>query len=99
MKKPHEEASGTEARGPVGTRKEAGDAAGSREHPPHVTESDKDAPLQGEHEGEDIPTLPATAHGKDRIPSEDEPRTVDDESAYEGRRTQDKDQPPSGQAG
>jgi hypothetical protein len=99
MNKPHEEAPRPGARGPVGTRKEAGDAASSRENPPHVAESEKSAPLQGEQEGEKIPTMPATAHGKDRIPSEDEPRSVDDESAYEGRKTQDKDQPPSGKTG
>jgi hypothetical protein len=86
-------------RGPVGTREEVGDAASSRENPPHVSDQEKEAPLQGSRQGEEIPTMPATAHGTDRVPSEDEPREVDEESAYEGRPTQDKDRPPSEEIG
>jgi hypothetical protein len=69
-----------------GERPERGSAAGSGKHPPHP-----EGPA-----GEGSDDLPATAHGSDTQPGEDQPTEVDDESMYDRRPGQDKDQPPSG---
>lgn len=76
-------------------RKEKGDAASSRLHPPHLTENDEEAPLQEEVEGEEIPVAPANAGGVDRISTEEQAQPIDDESMYDGRPEEDKDRPPS----
>ena len=74
--------------GRPGERHEVGTAASSRQNPPHQTESDRSAPAEG-------PTLPANAGGRDSMSSEEQNQPIDDESAYEGRESQDKDRPPS----
>ena len=57
---------------------------------PHVTEGDRDAPLQQEAQSpRDIPASPANAHGADKQSTHDQPR--DDSSMYEGRPGEDKD--------
>jgi hypothetical protein len=74
--------------GRPGERHEVGTAASSRQNPPHRTENDT-------HASSDAPTLPANAGGRDRISSEEQNQPIDEESAYEGRESQDKDRPPS----
>ena len=81
-------------------RKEVGTAASSRLHPPHVDENAEDGPVQDEHDNPaDIPTLPANASGSDKITTAEHDQPIDDESMYDRRRSQDKDQPPSKNAG
>ena len=75
--------------GRPGDRHEVGSAASSRRDPPHATENDERA-------GADAPVLPANASGRDRISSEEANIPIDEESAYDGRESQDKDRPPSG---
>lgn len=77
-----------------GPRKDVGDAASSRLHPPHVTENDHGAPVQGKAEGAEIPTLPANAGGMDKSEMTRQPET-DPESMYERRPGENKDTPPS----
>lgn len=77
-----------------GPRKEVGDAASSRRHPPHVSENAQGAPVQADAEGEPIPTLPANAHGEDRTEMTEQPAT-DPESMYDRRPGENKDTPPS----
>ncbi len=82
----------TEPKGPVGTRQEVGDAASSRKHPPHVDENMEDAPVQEDLPSpQDVPTLPATAHGDDKISTEEQPQRVNPESAYENRPEEHKE--------
>ena len=53
------------------------------EHP-HVTEGDRGAPLQRQAQSpEDVPALPANAHGRDTQSTDGQPR--DDASMYDGR--------------
>jgi hypothetical protein len=81
--------------GPVGSRKEIGDSASSRRDPPHVDENMEDAPLQEEHPSpEDVPTLPATAHGIDKQSTEEQAQPIDEESMYDRRPEEDKDWKP-----
>lgn len=83
--------------GPAGQRQEVGDAQSSQRHTPHLTANDKGAPLQDDVQApNDVPVLPANASGHDTTPADQQQRAVNDESMYEGRPTQDKDQPPSG---
>lgn len=77
-----------------GPRREVGDAASSRLHPPHVAENDRAAPVQDDAEGAAIPAMPANAHGHDRSEMTRQPST-DAESMYERRPGEDKDTPPS----
>ena len=73
-------------------RREVGTAASSRLHPPHLD--------QNAEEGEvDAPTLPANASGKDKVTTAEHAQPIDDESMYDRRTSQDKDQPPSENAG
>ena len=74
--------------GGAGERHEVGTAASSRRNPPHPTENDRRPEAEA-------PSLPANAGGRDRISSEEQNQPIDDESAYEGRESQDKDRPPS----
>ena len=74
--------------GRPGERHEVGTAASSRRNPPHTTENDTGSASDG-------PTLPANAGGRDRISSDEQNQPIDEESAYEGRESQDKDRPPS----
>jgi hypothetical protein len=80
-------------------RKEVGTAASSRLHPPHVDENAAGGPVQKEHGNPaDIPTLPANASGADKITTKEHDQGIDDESMYDRRTTQDKNQPPSDRA-
>jgi hypothetical protein len=82
----------TERTAGPGPRKEIGDAASSQVHPPHVTENDRGAQVQGSTQAPNtVPAMPANAHGRDVVDSSNEVRQVDDESAYERRPGEDKD--------
>jgi hypothetical protein len=82
--------------GPVGGRKEIGDAKSSRRDPPHLDKNMEDAPLQDDHPSpEDVAALPATAHGHDEIPAEEQSQPIVPESMYDNRPEEDKDDPPS----
>jgi hypothetical protein len=85
-----------EKAGPVGSRKEIGDSESSRRDPPHLDENMEGAPLQEDHPApNDVPTLPATAHGQNKVPAEDQAQPIDPESMYDRRPGEDKDSPPS----
>jgi hypothetical protein len=82
--------------GPVGGRKEMGDAKSSRRDPPHLDQNMEDAPLQDDHPSpDDVPTLPATAHGHDEIPADEQSQEIEAESMYDNRPEEDKNDPPS----
>ena len=69
----------------------------SERRPPHVTEAEKKG---GDDEGrptDNGPDLPATAHGEDKVPAEEQGAGVDPESMYEGRPEEDKDVSPEDQ--
>ena len=86
--------------GDPGARKEVGTAASSRLHPPHVDENADDAPVQAGHGNPaEIPTLPANASGHDRVTTREHDQGIDEESMYDRRTSQDKDRPPSENAG
>ncbi|HEX2208592.1 MAG TPA: hypothetical protein VHG93_12980 [Longimicrobium sp.] len=75
-----------------GPRKEVGGAESSREHPPHATENDKGAQVQGSTQAPNtVPALPANAHGQDRVGPGAGAEYIDDESMYEKRPGEDKD--------
>lgn len=75
-----------------GPRKEVGGAASSQVHPPHVTENDKGAQVQGSTQAPgDVPALPANAHGRDRVDAHEQVREIDEESMYGSRPGEDKD--------
>ncbi|MDQ3556910.1 MAG: hypothetical protein M3409_09050 [Gemmatimonadota bacterium] len=80
-----------------GERKEVGGQASSQRHPPHVSENAEEAPVQEEVApgGEPVPTLGANAHGVDKVSTDEMDLPVDDESMYDRRPSEDKDQPPS----
>ena len=81
-------------------RKEVGTAASSHLHPPHVDENAEGAPVQQGHGNPaTIPALPANASGSDKITTAEHDQGIDDESMYDRRTSQDKDQPPSDHAG
>lgn len=78
--------------GGPGPRKEIGGQASSQKHPPHVDVNAKGAPVQAETQApNDVPSLPANAHGSDRQEGGDQPRTIDPESMYDRRPAEDKD--------
>jgi hypothetical protein len=75
-----------------GPRREIGGAASSQVHPPHVTENDKGAQVQGSTQAPNtVPALPANAHGQDRVEADKQVRAIDDESMYGSRPGEDKD--------
>lgn len=81
-----------ERSGTPGPRREIGDAESSQLHPPHVSDQDRDAPVQKSAPSPSaVPTMPANAHGRDVVDSHREVPRVDDESAYERRPGEDKD--------
>ena len=81
-------------------RREVGTAAASRLHPPHVDQNAEAAPVQAEHDNPaSIPTLPANASGSDKVTTGEHNQPIDDESMYDRRTSQDKNQPPSKDAG
>jgi hypothetical protein len=62
------------------------------EHPPHVTENDRGARLQESTPApDDVPALPANAHGRDAVRAHEEVDEVDEASMYERRPGEDKD--------
>jgi hypothetical protein len=74
-----------------GPRQEHGDAESSRRHPPKLTQNDRDAEVQDSTQApNDVPVLPANAHGQDVVPP-DVPGEIDDESMYDRRPGEDKD--------
>lgn len=75
-----------------GPRQEVGDAASSQRHPPHVTENDEGAPVQGSAPApDDVAALPASAHGEDVVEAHREVGELDDASMYDRRPGEDKD--------
>lgn len=85
---PHE---GETLSGGPGPRQERGDARSSRRNPPHTDVNAQGAPAQASTQApDDVPTLPANAHGRDQQnPHQGTP--IDDESMYDGRPGEDKD--------
>lgn len=82
----------TERTGGPGPRKEVGDAESSQLHPPHVTENDRGAQFQADTQApNDVPGLPANAHGRDRVASDEEVPEIQEESMYGRRPGEDKD--------
>lgn len=87
------------AGGPAGERKEVGDAASSREHPPHLTENDESEAIPAEHDNAaEVPALPANAGGRDTMTTAEHDQGIEPTSMYERRPSEDKDQPPSERA-
>ena len=81
-----------ERSGGPGPRKEVGDAESSQLHPPHVTKNDRGAPFQADSPSpQDVPGLPANAHGHDRVAADGAVPAIDDESMYSNRPGEDKD--------
>ena len=81
-----------------GARREVGDAASSRRHPPHVTENAEGAPVQESGTtAQPIPALPPNSHGVDQSDMTDQP-PIDPGSMYSHRPEEDKDHPPSERA-
>ena len=79
-----------------GGRVEVGNAASSRRHPPHASENDQQGQVQQDtSSAAPVPTLPANASGKDKITTAEHDRGIDDESMYDRRPGEDKNQPPS----
>jgi len=86
--------------GRAGERKEMGDARSSRRHPPHVAQSERDAPVQRDTQApDDVAVLPANASGHDKQPAEHHGAPIDRESMYEGRPAEDRRTPPSERRG
>lgn len=78
------------------SREEQGSDSGSHRHPPHATEGDTQSPKK---DGAASPALPSTAHGDDSFSTEEGSAPIDDESMYDRRPAEDKDRPPSEDAG
>lgn len=77
-------------------REERGGAEGNRVHPPHRTANFEGAPVQEDRAGPDeVEGLPANASGRDEVSAEESAQPIDPESAYDRRRDEDKDRPPS----
>lgn len=75
-----------------GPRKEIGGAASQQVHPPHVTENDHGAEVQKSTQApNEVPALPANAHGQDLVEADKQVRQIDDESMYGSRPGEDKD--------
>ncbi len=88
--------SAAEPKGPVGTRQEVGDAASSQRHPPHVDQNAEEAALQQDHPSPDeVPSLPATAHGEDKLSTEEQDQPIRPESMYDDRVEEHKGWTPS----
>lgn len=83
--------------GPHGEgRRQVGTAESSRRDPPHVTPNAEGAPVQRSSEApDDVAVLPANAAGRDNLTPEEQKETIDDESMYDRRPSQDKDKPPA----
>jgi hypothetical protein len=82
--------------GPAGTRKQMGDQASSRRHPPHVAQYERGKPVQHDTEAPDaVPVLPANASGHDKHTAEHHGAPIDRGSMYEGRPSEDRRTSPS----
>lgn len=80
-------------------RKEVGDAASSQKHPPHVSESAEDAPVQQSNAAPNqTPVLGANASGKDKVSTKELDQPIREGSMYDQRPAEDKDRPPSSPA-
>ena len=80
--------------GGPGPREERGTAESSRRNPPHVDVNAKGQPVQQSSQNpDDVPTMPANAHGRDQAPSGEQPHTIDPASMYDRRPSEDKDTP------
>lgn len=80
-------------------RQEVGSQASSNRNPPHVSENAEDEPIQKEMPSPGAaPVMPANASGTDKVDSAEQAQPVDDESMYDGRPDEDKNQPPSERA-
>jgi hypothetical protein len=79
-------------------REARGSAQENGKHPPHQTEVDESANVQGAASGNsgDAAVLPANAQGSDRVSTGEQSRPIDSESMYDGRPAEDKDRPASG---
>lgn len=84
----------SDKRGPAGNRKEVGDSESSRRHPPHVDEAGSEGRVQDKQAGK-APTMPATGHGEDAQVDAEKKQSVDDESMYDRRPEENKENPPS----
>lgn len=73
-------------------REEVGSSAESRKHPPHLTENAENAELNRNEE--EAPVMPANASGTDKVPTDEQDTPVDDESMYDGRPEEHKDDHP-----
>lgn len=87
----------TPAAGP-GPRQEHGSAEGSRKHPPHLEANSAGAPVQQSTQApNDVPVLPANAHGSDQQPMDEaQQQKIDRESMYGRRPEEHKDHRPEG---
>lgn len=75
-----------------GPRPETGGAGAPHRDRPHVSENAEGAPVQGSAPSpDDVPVLPANAHGKDRVAADEEVPGVDEASMYDNRPGEDKD--------
>jgi hypothetical protein len=78
--------------GGPGPRREVQHPGTEPEHPPHVTKNDRGARLQGSTPApDDVPALPANAHGRDAVRAHEEVDEVDEASMYDRRPGEDKD--------
>lgn len=81
-------------------RREVGSQSSSKKHPPHVSQNAEDEPIQEEMPSPGAaPVMPANASGTDTVGTAEQAQPVDDESMYDGRPDEDKDQPPSERSG
>ncbi len=89
-------AHGAPSAGPVGGRKQEGNAASSQRHPPHVTPNAENAPLQERHPSPtDVAVKGANAQGVGTVSTDEQALPIDEESMYARRPAEDKDHDPS----
>lgn len=74
-------------------REAKGSAQENGKHPPHQTEADESADVQGAASAgaNDAAVLPANAQGSDRVSTGEQSQPIDSESMYDGRPAEDKD--------
>lgn len=78
--------------GGPGPRQERGSAETSSRNPPHVDVNVQGQPVQRSSQNpDDVPTLPANAHGRDHAPAGEQPHSIDEASMYDRRPEEDKD--------
>ncbi len=70
--------------------------AAARNDTPHLTPQDDDGEIPDDIPGDgDVAALPSNASGIDKVTVDDQNQEIDDESMYDRRPAEDKDQPPS----